>query len=83
MDVWSSQATETPGEEEEQWEQPESGRDALLVLVDVRPAMAQPCGSNSTWLRAVIELLVRLTKSKVVASDNSLLGVVFFGSVRG
>jgi hypothetical protein len=90
MDVWGG-ASDAAGEDEQQWEQPESGKDALVVLVDARPAMFQPCprgaqdGDTSgpaTWFQAVVGLLVRLTKSKVVANDNSLLSVVFFGSVR-
>lgn len=92
MDVWGGarDATGAAEDEEQQWEQQESGKDALVVLVDVRPAMFQPCprGSDdaspsaSTWFQAVVDLLAHLTKSKVIANDNSLLSVVFFGSVR-
>ncbi|RLN38465.1 hypothetical protein BBJ28_00012232 [Nothophytophthora sp. Chile5] len=89
MDVWGTQDT-TTGEqaagEEEEWELAESGKDALIVLLDVRTAMFAPyphaaTGAPSTWFHAVVELVVKLLKSKVIASDNSLLSVVFFGTL--
>ncbi|RLN72256.1 hypothetical protein BBJ28_00013949 [Nothophytophthora sp. Chile5] len=89
MDVWGTQDT-TAGEqaagEEEEWELAESGKDALIVLLDVRAAMFAPyphaaAGAPSTWFHAVVELVIKLLKSKVIASDNSLLSVVFFGTV--
>lgn len=86
MDVWSSgkDASQPEEEEQEQWEAPESGKDALIVLVDVRPSMFLPSGGGvgGTWFQSVVDLLIQVTKSKVVANDNSLLSVAFFGSVR-
>ncbi|KAF1788899.1 Ku70, bridge and pillars domain [Phytophthora cactorum] len=71
--------------EEEDWELAESGKDALIVLLDVRKAMFSPyphatAEAPSTWFHAVVELVIKLLKSKVVANDNSLLSVVFFGT---
>ncbi|GMF65339.1 unnamed protein product [Phytophthora lilii] len=90
MDVWGSQSAvgEQPAGEEEDWEVAESGKDALIVLLDVRKAMFSPyphaaAGAPSTWFQAVVELVIKLLKSKVVANDNSLLSVVFFGTVSG
>lgn len=91
MDVWGSQhaaASEQPPREEEDWELAESGKDALIVLLDVRKAMFSPyplaaAEAPSTWFHAVVELVIKLLKSKVVASDNSLLSVIFFGTVSG
>ncbi|KAL4110931.1 hypothetical protein PRIC1_002615 [Phytophthora ramorum] len=88
MDVWGSQnaaAGEQPAAEEEDWELAESGKDALIVLLDVRKAMFAPyphaaADAPSTWFHAVVELVIKLLKSKVVANDNSLLSVVFFGT---
>ncbi|GLD98746.1 hypothetical protein PINS_up007464 [Pythium insidiosum] len=92
MDVWGSQsnvgsnaasAAADASAEDEQWELEDKGKDALIVLVDARESMFQRdagAGESSSWFHAVVELLVRLSKSKVVASDNSLLSVVFFGS---
>ncbi|KAE9338001.1 hypothetical protein PF008_g12262 [Phytophthora fragariae] len=88
MDVWGSQsaAGEQPAGEEEDWELAESGKDALIVLLDVRNAMFSPyphaaeAKAPSTWFHAVVELVIKLLKSKVVANDNSLLSVVFFGT---
>ncbi|KAG7388283.1 X-ray repair cross-complementing protein 6 [Phytophthora pseudosyringae] len=88
MDVWGSQnaaASEQPPGEEEDWELAESGKDALIVLLDVRKAMFSPyphaaAGAPSTWFHAVVELVIKLFKSKVVASDNSMLSLVFFGT---
>ncbi|EEY59535.1 ATP-dependent DNA helicase 2 subunit, putative [Phytophthora infestans T30-4] len=88
MDVWGSQNA-APGDklggDEEDWELPESGKDALIVLLDVREAMFSPyphmtAKAPSTWFHAIVELVIKLLKSKVVASDNSLLSVVFFGA---
>ncbi|KAG6582791.1 putative ATP-dependent DNA helicase 2 subunit [Phytophthora cinnamomi] len=87
MDVWGSQsaAGEQPAEEED-WELAESGKDALIVLLDVRKAMFSPyphaaeAKAPSTWFHAVVDLVIKLLKSKVVANDNSLLSVVFFGA---
>ncbi|TMW66490.1 hypothetical protein Poli38472_004255 [Pythium oligandrum] len=91
MDVWGSQpltgATGAAGDEEEEWEVADKGKDALIVLVDARKAMFAPyphatdeANAPATWFHAILDLLVKLMKSKVVASDNSLLSVVFFGS---
>lgn len=102
MDVWGSQGgvkreQDSAGaqeEEEEEYEVAESGKDALVVLIDVRKAMFAPYelapdeSSDrkkpvpATWFHAVVELVVKLMKAKVVANDSSLLSVVFFGSVR-
>ncbi|ETM36562.1 hypothetical protein, variant 1 [Phytophthora nicotianae] len=89
MDVWGSQNaaakdTLVVGEEDD-WELAESGKDALIVLLDVRKAMFSPyphatAEAPSTWFHAVVELVIKLLKSKVVANDNSLLSVVFFGT---
>lgn len=93
MDVWGSQRTDaaTQEEEEEDYEVAESGKDALIVLIDARAAMFAPYEPSpsenadkapATWFHAVVELVVKLLKAKVIASDNSLLSVVLFGSVR-
>ncbi|DBA04673.1 TPA: hypothetical protein N0F65_012256 [Lagenidium giganteum] len=86
MDVWSSQQAGNDGGDENQeqdWEMADQGKDALIVLVDARKnMMAPPSESNDaqkSWFHACMELLVKLMKSKVIASDNSLLGIVFFG----
>ncbi|KAG2762213.1 hypothetical protein JG687_00016087 [Phytophthora cactorum] len=88
MDVWGSQdaaGNEKSVGEEEDWELAESGKDALIVLLDVRKAMFSPyphatAEAPSTWFHAVVELVIKLLKLKVVANDNSLLSVVFFGT---
>lgn len=94
MDVWGSQRTDAAAsqeDEEEDYEAAESGKDALVVLIDARAAMFAPyvpsAAENAdkapaTWFHAVVELVVKLLKAKMIASDNSLLSVVFFGSVR-
>uniref|UniRef100_K3WYY1 Ku domain-containing protein n=1 Tax=Globisporangium ultimum (strain ATCC 200006 / CBS 805.95 / DAOM BR144) TaxID=431595 RepID=K3WYY1_GLOUD len=92
MDVWGSQGgvKRESGEPEaldEDYEQPDNGKDALVVVVDVRKAMFAPykaaddgASHPATWFHAVVELVVKLMKSKMVANDNSMLSVVFFGS---
>ena len=90
MDVWGTQSAAAaserlPGDEEE-WELADSGKDALVVLLDVRKAMFSPhphaaASSPSTWFHAVVGLVIKLLKSKVIARDNSLLSIVFFGAV--
>ncbi|EGZ26474.1 hypothetical protein PHYSODRAFT_484094 [Phytophthora sojae] len=88
MDVWGSQSAtgEQSVGEEEDWELAESGKDALIVLLDVRKVMFTPyphadeAKAPSTWFHAVVELVIKLLKSKVVANDNSQLSVVFFGT---
>ncbi|RLN61046.1 hypothetical protein BBP00_00005653 [Phytophthora kernoviae] len=88
MDVWGSQNTvagEQMAGEEEDWELAESGKDALIVLLDIRKAMLSPYphaaeGPPTTWFHAVVELVIKLLKSKVIANDNSLLSVIFFGT---
>lgn len=94
MDVWGSQRTDVAAsqvDEEEDYEVAESGKDALIVLIDARAAMFAPYAPSAaenadkapaTWFHAVVELVVKLLKAKVIASDNSLLSVAFFGSVR-
>lgn len=91
MDVWSSQGTNNVNlgenkEEEDSWEISETGKDALIVLVDVREAMFSESVHTenedpTTWFHSIIQLLIKLMKSKIVANDNSLLSIVFFGSV--
>lgn len=94
MDVWGSQRTDagaaSQADDEEDYEVAESGKDALIVLIDARASMFTPYEPSAsenvdkapaTWFHAVVELVVKLLKAKVIASDNSLLSVVFFGSV--
>ncbi|KAF0758361.1 hypothetical protein AaE_003963, partial [Aphanomyces astaci] len=68
--------------EEEKYVQPEiPGRDALIVLIDVRQSIFDASDDPSkTWFQTCIDMLVRYLKSKVIANDNSLLGVCFFGT---
>ncbi|GAB9463970.1 Atp-dependent dna helicase 2 subunit [Globisporangium polare] len=93
MDVWGSQRTDagaaSQADDEEDYEVAESGKDALIVLIDARASMFTPYEPSAsenvdkapaTWFHAVVELVVKLLKAKVIASDNSLLSVVFFGS---
>ncbi|CAI5705547.1 unnamed protein product [Peronospora effusa] len=88
MDAWGSQnaaASEQRLGEEEEWEMATTGKDALIVLLDVRKAMFSSyphaaVDAPSTWFHAVVELMIKLLKSKVVASDNSLLSLIFFGT---
>lgn len=98
MDVWGSQTSsratqdDRREDEEEDYELAESGKDALVVLVDARAAMFAPYSASAgtdasasapaTWFHAVVDLIVKLLKAKVIANDNSLISVVFFGSVR-
>jgi hypothetical protein len=94
MDAWGSQAgsdaQRAPDAEDNEWEVEDKGKDALIVLVDARANMFAPYADSdggsatapATWFHAVLTLLVKLLKSKVVAGDNSLLSVVLFGSVR-
>ncbi|CAH0476765.1 unnamed protein product [Peronospora belbahrii] len=88
MDAWGSHnvaASEQPSEEEEEWDMPMTGKDALIVLLDIRKNMFSPYpnaskDAPSTWFHAVVELVIKLLKTKVVASDNSLLSLIFFGT---
>ncbi|ETW05709.1 hypothetical protein, variant 3 [Aphanomyces invadans] len=68
--------------EEESYVPVESpGRDALIVLIDVRRSIFDLSDDPSkTWFQTCIDMLVRYLKSKVIANDNSLLGVCFFGT---
>jgi hypothetical protein len=101
MDVWSSgQGIDIKREEEEEdYELPETGKDALIVVLDVRknmfesPSKAQDKEvenededmeedqESSTWFHECIKLLIKMLKSKIIANDNSLLSIVFFGTV--
>ena len=89
MDAWGSQnataSEQRPGEEEE-WELATTGKDVLIILLDVRKAMFSSyphaaVDAPSTWFHAIVELLIKLLKSKVVANDDSLLSLIFFGTV--
>ncbi|OQR92064.1 ATP-dependent DNA helicase 2 subunit [Achlya hypogyna] len=69
--------------EEEDWESVQPGKDALLVLIDVRSSIFAPVeGEDKTWFQSVLDMLTKLLKSKVIANDGSLMGVVFFGTKK-
>ncbi|EQC34506.1 hypothetical protein SDRG_07834 [Saprolegnia diclina VS20] len=74
-------ATQDAIDEEEDWEAAQSGKEALLVLIDVRKSMFQRVdGEAMSWFQTCGEMLVKLLKSKIIANDGSLMGVVFFGT---
>lgn len=89
MDVWN----ETESEENEttqEWTEERHGKDALLVLLDIRDSMFVSTQSKQlpgdqkdpmTWFHACINVLIKIMKSKIIARDNSLIGIIFFGSV--
>ncbi|KAF0699355.1 Aste57867_10071 [Aphanomyces stellatus] len=59
------------------------GRDVLLVLIDVRKSIFDTSDqADTTWFQTCIEMLIRFLKSKIIANDNSLLGVCFFGTKK-
>ncbi|OQS05508.1 ATP-dependent DNA helicase 2 subunit [Thraustotheca clavata] len=67
-------------EEEEDWESAQSGKEVLLVLLDVRSSLFTPLEDGNTWFNTCVEMLVKLLKSKIIANDNSLMGIIFFGT---
>ncbi|CAK4175999.1 unnamed protein product [Aphanomyces euteiches] len=72
---------ETDDEKTLAWETP--GRDALIVLIDVRKSIFDASDDpDKSWFETSIEMLIRYLKSKVIANDNSLLGVCFFGTKK-
>lgn len=83
MDVWDTAAQGGGFEgEHEDWEVADSGKDALIVMIDVRKRMFERQGEEgASWFQAVVKLVVRLLKAKVIANDNSMVSVVFFGTV--
>lgn len=83
MDVWDTAVQSGgPEGEHEDWEAADSGKDALIVLIDVRKCMFErQDDAGASWFQAVVKLVVRLLKAKVIANDNSMVSVVFFGTV--
>jgi len=71
---------ETGVDEEEDWEATQSGKDALIVLIDVRKSMFE-VNQEGTWFQSCGQMLMKLLKSKVIANDSSLVGICFFGTV--
>ncbi|CCI43281.1 unnamed protein product [Albugo candida] len=90
MDVWN----ETESEENEttqEWTEERHGKDALLVLLDIRESMFVSTQSSQlpgdqkdpiSWFHACINVLIKIMKSKIIARDNSLIGIIFFGSYK-
>nr|CCA20428.1 ATPdependent DNA helicase 2 subunit putative [Albugo laibachii Nc14] len=91
MDVWNDTQAED-NEASQEWTEVRQGKDALLILLDIRESMFTPCTSPQskklsddqkdpiTWFHACIKVIIKIMKSKIIARDNSLIGIIFFGS---
>lgn len=74
---------ETIEEEEEEYFETETGKDALIILLDIRKKMQEQFSKDQkkNWFQNCIEFIVKIMKSKIIANDNSLTSLIFIGSV--
>ena len=76
---------EYDGEEEEEDEDDEndykSAEDRIIFLIDARSDMFEKNNLGEVHFQNCVKVALAVMKSKIVASDKSSIGIIFFGTV--
>jgi Ku70/Ku80 N-terminal alpha/beta domain len=81
MSSWKDDGDEE--EEEEDFENDyKTAEDRIIFLIDVRSYMFEKNKLNEVHFNNCIKVVLAVMKTKIVASDKSSVGVIFFGTVR-
>lgn len=83
MSWWNKDQEEEEQEEENEDSDYKAADDKIIFLIDCRHDMFGKNSKGEVHLVNCLRVLVEVMKTKVVASDKSSVGVVFYGTVRG
>ena len=76
---WNNEEEEEDGQEDES--EFKSFDDHIIFLIDSRRDMLKPNSKGEIIIVNVLKLLLTVMKSKIIQSDKSCVGAIFYGSV--
>jgi uncharacterized protein YegL len=82
MSSWKDDGEEGEEEEEDFENDYKTAEDRIIFLIDVRSHMFEKNKLNEVHFNNCIKVVLAVMKTKIVASDKSSIGVIFFGTVR-
>lgn len=82
MSSWKDDGEEGEEEEEDFENDYKTAEDRIMFLIDVRSHMFEKNKLNEVHFDNCIKVVLAVMKTKIVASDKSSIGVIFFGTVR-
>lgn len=82
MSSWKENDGEEEDEEDEENENDyKSAEDRIIFLIDARSNMFEKNSLGEVLFENCVQVALAVMKSKIVASDNSSISVIFFGTV--
>lgn len=80
MSSWKDDAEDDDDEENE--DDYKSSEDRIIFLIDARSNMFEKNKTGEIHFENCVKMALAVMKSKIVASDKSSIGIIFFGTVR-
>jgi hypothetical protein len=81
MSLWGNDEEHEDGDDDEELEELKDVKDKILFLVDCRKEMFESNDHGEIHWNNCIKLIIEVMKSKIIASDNASVGLIFFGTV--
>lgn len=81
MSSWKDDGEEGEEDEEDFESDYKTAEDRIILLIDVRSHMFEKNKLNEIHFNNCIKVVLAVMKTKIVASDKSSVGVIFFGTV--
>ena len=82
MSSWKENSDDEDDEEEENENDYKTAEDRIVFLIDARSQMFEKNALGEIHFENCVKVALAVMKSKIVASDKSSIGIIFFGTVR-
>ena len=83
MSSWKeSNSSDNEEEEEESENDFKTAEDRIIFLIDARSNMFEKNALGEVHFENCVKVALAVMKTKIVASDKSSIGIIFFGTVR-
>ena len=82
MSSWKENSDGEDDDEEENENDYKTAEDRIIFLIDARSNMFEKNARGEIHFENCVKVALAVMKTKIVASDKSSIGIIFFGTVR-
>lgn len=82
MSSWKENSDDEDDDEDENENDYKTAEDRIIFLIDARSHMFEKNALGEIHFENCVKVALAVMKSKIVASDKSSIGIIFFGTVR-
>lgn len=82
MSSWKEGSDGEDDDEEENENDYKTAEDRIIFLIDARSNMFEKNALGEIHFENCVKVALAVMKTKIVASDKSSIGIIFFGTVR-